>query len=190
MIFYIMGRSSTGKDTLYSKILESNLNLEPIITFTTRPMRPGEKKGREYYFVDNETRIQMESDGKVLESRCYHTVNGDWWYFTDKEFFEKGKNYIGIGTLESFKSIKSHLKNDIVPIYIDIEDDYELLTRALKREKNIKENYSETCRRYLADLNDFSKENIEEAGITNIFYNDNLDECFENIVKFINNFIR
>lgn len=46
-IFYIMGKSSSGKDTIYSRLLEdSQLGLSRIVLYTTRPMREGEQEGR------------------------------------------------------------------------------------------------------------------------------------------------
>ncbi len=50
-IYCMMGKSSTGKDTLYKMLLEDGaLSLKKIIPYTTRPMRRGETDGVEYYF--------------------------------------------------------------------------------------------------------------------------------------------
>lgn len=44
------------------------------------------------------------------------------------------------------------------------------LARALDRERSqIKPNYDEMCRRFLADSADFSEENLEKAGIKSVF---------------------
>ena len=52
-IFCIMGKSATGKDTIYKKILQnSELKLRRIVSYTTRPIREGEEEGVEYYFTD------------------------------------------------------------------------------------------------------------------------------------------
>ena len=51
-IFYIMGKSSSGKDTIYSRLLQdSELGLSRIVLYTTRPMREGETEGKEYHFT-------------------------------------------------------------------------------------------------------------------------------------------
>ena len=42
------------------------------------------------------------------------------------------------------------------------------------------------CRRFLADQEDFSEENIREAGIKLRFANENLELCVENIINYIN----
>ena len=65
-------------------------------------------------------------------------------------------------------------------------DDGVRLQRALNREKKQKvPKYEEMCRRFLADSQDFSAENIKKAGITKSFYNDNLKHCTKEIIQYI-----
>ena len=52
-IICLMGKSSTGKDTIYKRLLEDQeLHLKKLIPYTTRPIREGEQEGIEYHFVD------------------------------------------------------------------------------------------------------------------------------------------
>ena len=54
-IFYIFGKSSTGKDTIYKSLMENKeLGLRPVVPYTTRPMRAKETPGVEYHFTDEE----------------------------------------------------------------------------------------------------------------------------------------
>ena len=54
-IFCMMGKSSSGKDTLYQQILDyEGLLLKSIVLYTTRPIRSGEKDGKEYIFADED----------------------------------------------------------------------------------------------------------------------------------------
>ena len=71
-IFCLMGKSSTGKDTIFKRLTEDEeLNLKTIVSYTTRPVRDGEEEGKEYFFVD-ETRLkELEDTGKVIELRAY-----------------------------------------------------------------------------------------------------------------------
>ena len=59
-IFYIMGKSSSGKDTIYKKLLERNPELRTVVPYTTRPARENEKNGVEYFFTDEEQLKKME----------------------------------------------------------------------------------------------------------------------------------
>ena len=62
----------------------------------------------------------------------------------------------------------------------------ERLERALARERTQEvPKYEEMCRRFLADQNDFSEENILKAGIWKRFQNHNLDECVKEIGNYI-----
>lgn len=181
-IFYIMGKSSSGKDTIYNRI-RSEENLLPVVLYTTRPMRENEENGREYHFVDRACFEKMKSEGKVIEERIYNTIHGEWIYFTSKDSIdiEKG-NCIGIGTLESYIKIKEHFGEAVVPIYIEVEDGLRL-ARAVERERlQTNPKYAELCRRFLADSSDFSEEKLKEAGIIRRFSNEGeIEECIDEI---------
>ena len=181
-IFYIMGKSSSGKDTIYNRI-RSEEKLLPVVLYTTRPMRENEENGREYHFVDRACFDKMKSEGKVIEERIYNTIHGEWIYFTSRDSIdiEKG-NCIGIGTLESYVKIKEYFGEAVVPIYIEVEDGLRL-ARAVERERlQTNPKYAELCRRFLADSSDFSEEKLKEAGISRRFSNEGkIEECIDEI---------
>ena len=64
-IYYVMGKSSSGKDTIYKKILEDMPELKTVVIYTTRPIRDGEKEGVEYYFTDERKLKEFQKAGKV-----------------------------------------------------------------------------------------------------------------------------
>lgn len=184
-IFYIMGKSSSGKDTIYSRLLEdSQLGLSRIVLYTTRPMREGEQEGREYHFTDEVCFEKLQEQGKVIESRTYQTVYGPWTYFTaDDGTLELAENsYLGIGTLESYEGMKKYYgEESVVPVYVEVEDG-ERLRRAIRREELQKiPKYEEMCRRFLADAEDFSEEKLQQAGISKRFLNIELENCIKEI---------
>lgn len=183
-IFYFMGKSASGKDTIFKEIKERMPELKTIVLYTTRPIREGEQEGVEYHFVDEKKLGQFEEEGKVIELRAYHTVHGVWKYFTvDDGQFDGNENFIAIGTLESYEKMVAYMGEDtLVPIYIQV-DDGERLLRAVKREKEQKEpKYEELCRRFLADAQDFSEENLKRMGITHHYFNDNMENCIQEIM--------
>lgn len=184
-IFYIMGKSSSGKDTIYKRLLgEQELKLRNIILYTTRPMRQGEMPGREYYFVGEGTFQEFQKQGKIIEARTYQTVYGPWIYFTadDGQIELEKRNYLGIGTLESYMNMKEYYgEKNLCPLYIEVEDG-ERLKRAICREELQQEpKYAEMCRRFLADTEDFSEENLKRAGITKRFSNIDLESCIKEL---------
>ena len=184
-IFYVMGKSSSGKDTIYNRLIkDTDLNLKTLVGYTTRPMREGEVNGREYFFTDGEGLKKLEEDNKVIEVRGYDTVCGKWYYFTvdDEQVDLNINDYLLIGTLESYKKVREYYGKDIViPIYVFVEDG-ERLSRALNREKTQKNpNYAEMCRRFLSDGIDFDDSKIYDAGIEVRYENNEFEECYERI---------
>ena len=192
-IFCLMGKSSSGKDTIFKKIRDDKeLNLKPIVSYTTRPKRTNETNGVEYFFINEKELNKFEKEDKVIEKRVYHTVHGDWYYCTinDEQIDLESNNYLLITTLESYKSLKDYFGEDkVYPLYIHVEDGIRL-QRALDREKNQENpNFDELCRRFLADNNDFSKENLSTLKINEFYTNKELEECINNIKKDILNLI-
>ena len=82
-IFCVMGKSASGKDTIYSRLLENEkLSLKRIVPYTTRPMRDVEEDGKTYHFCDEAKVQKLDEMGKIIELREYNTVYGIWKYFT------------------------------------------------------------------------------------------------------------
>lgn len=189
-IYYMMGKSSSGKDTLYKEVLKALPKLKTLVLYTTRPIREGEQEGIEYHFVTDEELERFEKAGKIIEERTYDTVYGVWKYATieDGQINLAAYDYLVIGTLESYAGMKKcYGAENLVPIYIEVEDG-ERLSRALSRERQQEQpKYEEMCRRFLADQKDFSEENLEEAGIVRRYYNDDKVQCLEKIIGEIQN---
>ena len=187
-IYCVMGKSSSGKDTVYKKLKEQYKEFRLIVPYTTRPIREGEKDGVEYYFVDPEQFRAMKEDGKVIESRSYNTKCGIWTYFTadDGQIDLSAADYLLIGTLVSYQALREYFGEEaIVPVYLEVEDGLRL-ARALERERRQeKPKYAEMCRRFLADEEDFSEENLIKSGITERFGNEDFTECLNKIQRYI-----
>lgn len=188
-IICLMGKSSTGKDTIFRELMRNReLNLKRIVSYTTRPVRAGEVQGKQYFFVEEEEFQRLKEAGRVVEDRVYHTCHGLWRYFTvdDGRINLEKDDYIVIGTLESFVKSREYFgENKLIPVLIEL-DDGERLQRALDRERSQDHpKYEEMCRRFLADSADFSEENMKRAGISKRFYNGELETCISGIVSYI-----
>ena len=162
-LFVFMGKSASGKDTLYGELLARYPEIHAVIPYTTR----------------------MEKENRIVESRCYQTVHGPWYYFTAEDGqidWDKG-DFVLISTLEGFEKIsRFYGANKVVPLYIEV-DDMTRIERSLKREKEQKNPcVSEVCRRFLADEKDFSKENLKRLNITDKIVNDSVENALREIV--------
>ncbi len=189
-IVYLMGKSSTGKDTIFKELMkQGTIALKTIVPYTTRPIRVGECDGVEYFFTDEEGFQKLLSEGKIIEERAYHTIHGLWRYFMvdDGQIQLKDNSYMMIGTLEAYQNVKKYFGADkLLPVMIELDDGVRL-QRALDRERSQETpKYEELCRRFLADSADFAEDKILEAGIERRFYNDDLQRCIQEITDYIN----
>lgn len=187
-IVYLMGKSASGKDSVFQKIREEMADrLQRVVLYTTRPIRDHEVSGREYKFIDEAEAQRLVDCNQVIEKRIYQSVYGPWIYMTvdDGQFQESG-SYLAIGTLESYNQIRRYFGAGVmIPVYLELEDGLRL-ERAIGRERQQKiPKYEEMCRRFLADQKDFSEEKLQEAGITRRFQNDNLERCVEEILCYL-----
>ena len=186
-IFCLMGKSSSGKDTLYARLSEK-LHFSTIVPYTTRPIREGEEEGREYHFITEKEVEEFEKQGRIIELRAYNTVHGVWKYLTvdDKQTDVEHHDYLMIGTVESYRKLKEYYGEAyLVPIYIEV-DAKTRIHRALAREDSQKNpKYAEMCRRFLADEDDFSDDKIVALDIDIRFNNDDLDRCIDKIRAYI-----
>lgn len=179
-IFYVMGKSATGKDTIYKALRARFSDMGTVVMYTTRPIRSNETDGVEYFFTTPEQWKEWKRQGKVIEDRTYQTIYGPWTYFTldDGQIRLEAQDYLMIGVLDSYRKMVEYLGQDkMCPIYIEVEDGIRL-ERALKREREQKTpKYKELCRRFLADEEDFSDEKLKEAGIQKRYQNIELEKC-------------
>ncbi len=183
-IFCLLGKSAVGKDHIYRNLLaDATLGLIPAVSYTTRPMRRGETDGESYHFISEEELRSLQEDGRIIEKRTYDTMCGLWSYATvDDGNWDPDRNYLTEGTLESFISLRQYFgETRVIPFYIEVEDG-ERLQRALRRERKQPEpQYSEMCRRFLADQKDYSPDRLAAAGVSRIYRNEVLSDCVREI---------
>lgn len=188
-IYYIFGKSSSGKDTIYRRLLKMHPDsLRSVVLYTTRPKREGEKEGITYNYLSEEGYEDLKQRGLIIEERSYNTIHGIWRYFTvkDDQIDLEKNDYLITGVLESYVSTRNYFGKDrVMPVYIEVEDG-ERLTRALNREKKPgNRKYAEMCRRFLTDTEDFSEDKLKAAGVDRRFINDDLEKCLAEIEKYI-----
>jgi guanylate kinase len=78
LMFVLSSPSGAGKTTLTRMLISEIPELEMSVSVTTRPMRPGEVEGRDYYFVDQKRFDEMVAQDELLEwakvfDNCYGT---------------------------------------------------------------------------------------------------------------------
>ncbi|MBS4894030.1 MAG: hypothetical protein KHZ90_09705 [Veillonella parvula] len=184
----LIGKSSSGKDTIFQEILKTNKKVKSAISHTTRPMRSNEKEGREYFFVTDNIFNEMFVNEEFIEKRKYKVANNSTWqYGLSKEAIDTDDTYIVIVDYKGYCEFKRTLGEEIVHgIYI-IADMKERVNRALHREKLIRdEQYLEIFRRFTKDEQDFPMEQISKDCVI-LKNNDKKD--FNYCVNYINDLI-
>lgn len=191
-VFCLMGKSASGKDTIYDMVMKDIDQIKPIILYTDRPMRVGEINGVTYNFVNKDTMDFYIRSDQCIESRKYHTPNGIWRYATIDDGIDLTQyNYLTITTLESYHNIKIYFGSDnVIPIYI-YSNDGERLIRSVKREeKEQHPKYTEICERFLRDERDFSEDNLDRANIIHRVENKYADVASIFIISIIEDYIK
>jgi len=184
-----MGKSASGKDTIFKRLRKKNKGLKTVVLYTTRPMREKEIEGVEYHFLTDAQMDQFVKEEKVIELRAYHTMHGIWRYATidDGQIDLSRDSYLMMGTLESYESLRGYYGEDsLVPLYIEVPDGIRLRRALQREERQEKPKYQELCRRFLADAEDFSEKKLRQAKINIHYSNENMVECIRKITEVIN----
>lgn len=139
LMLVLSSPSGAGKTTLANMLLKIDKHIHPSISYTTRPMRPGEIDGVHYYFTDRETFMKMAEAGEFLE---HAEVFGNM-YGTPKElvetFLSRGEDVIFDIDWQGNRSLTNNAKHDVVSIFLLPPSKKTLRERLEKRAQDIKE---------------------------------------------------
>ena len=105
MIYVIIGRTASGKDTIVSKLIKSGY--KRIVTYTSRPMRKKEKDGETYHFVTKEDFESLIQSGFFAEWRSYDTVDGVWYYGSSVDSYDTDEDRIIILNPDGFSKVSN-----------------------------------------------------------------------------------
>lgn len=181
-IFVILGKSNTGKSTIFKKVMElirsNGDDIKLLKSCTTRPKREEDNQENEYEFVDKGYFTKLHKKNGLLEYAVYDTVYGYWFYFTRKEDL-KDRDYIKIinpsGLSQLRESVK-HMSHEVISFEI-LTDNEVRMKRALSRDDGL--SIEEINRRFNADDRDF------EYVVTDYKIENNGDKTPEEIAEFI-----
>lgn len=186
MIYYLMGKSASGKDTICRALRKARPDWKVLIPYTTRPMRSGEREGAEYHFVSERELQRLREAGKILEERSYETAFGIWRYASvDDGWIGRagGGDYLLIGTLESYRKLRGRFgEGQLFPLYLELPEELRLERARRREEEQEKPSWAEFWRRFSLDEQDFSEEKLREAGIVRRYRNLEWEACVNEIL--------
>jgi guanylate kinase len=179
----ITGKSSVGKDTILRELVD-NYDFVGLISHTTRPIRPNEENGRDYYFTTKEQFMDIKNKNQFIETREYKVkdFNGNddtWHYGLSKMEYNICNifNKVVIVDMKGFHELAEYIGRDnCFMLYLYCDDN-------IRRDRMIGRggmSPEEIERRFKADEEDFKSAMVESDLSVNTG-----DNSTEKIARFI-----
>ena len=178
-IICLIGKSGSGKSTIEQKLC-SDLEINHVISHTTRPPRKKELDGLDYHFCSDD--YFEENKEEFIEQRLYKVINKDgtkgiWRYGLTEDSFEEGNNLV-IVDVNGYKALRKYFgEGNVLPFFIHCSDTTRL-NRVLLRSDGA--NKLEVMRRFAADEEDF-KDFIESRDYYKVSNESGIDSAVEEI---------
>jgi guanylate kinase len=157
VLVVLSGPSGVGKDSIICGLKKSNYPFHFVVTATTRPRRPAEVDGVDYYFVSVGEFAEMIENEELLE---YAVVYGDYKGIPKKhvrEALASGKDVVLRIDVQGAATIRSLIPN-AVTIFLAAESEDKLIERLRERKTESADNLKmriATARQEMARINEF-----------------------------------
>jgi len=177
-LIIVSGTTCAGKDTVVKKILEKNNNVCKSTSYTSRPIRPGEVDGKNYYFVTKEEFEEKIKNDDFLEYAC---VQYGAYYGTPKkeviDLLNEGKDVILVIDVQGAEILKEKYPDTLL-IFILAPSMQEIKKRLIARGTETKSQIIERFKTAYNEINEVNKYNY-------VVVNDDLDSCVEKVNSII-----
>jgi guanylate kinase len=182
-LFIVAAPSGAGKTSIVTNViskLSPTTPIEKVITLTTRPPRPGEREGIDYFFLSEEEFLRRKDNGYFLETTKY---NG-YYYGSPMAMIQEiknGKSFIIITDTVGAKNFKKNIIPDAITIWITISDIQELQRRLKTR----KTDSPEVVEKRLEIARQEIEKEMKEKNFDYHIQNNNFNEAVENVINII-----
>mgnify|MGYP001212817286 FL=1 len=179
LMFVLSSPSGAGKTSLSRKLLELDKELFLSVSYTTRPPRPGEIDGEDYFFVNSNDFASMKEKNEFLE---YAKVF-DYYYGTPKKpvkkTLDKGRDILFDIDWQGTQQLMNNSKDDLVKVFV-LPPSLDELERRLKERK---QDQDEIIQKRMSKASD---EMSHYAEYDYILVNDDFDKTVEEIISILN----
>ncbi len=179
LLIVISGPSGVGKDTAIQRLKERNLAFQFVVTATTRPPRPNEVNGRDYYFYSEEDFSKMIHNGELLEHALVYKEHKGIPKAQVRQAMTTGKDVILRLDVQGARTIRK-LCPDALMIFLSPQDEEEMINRLRERKTESPQELElriATARQEMAHLDVFDYVVINRE--------DCLDETVDTIISII-----
>lgn len=175
-LIVIVAPSGTGKSTMIKRLKEDLPSLVESVSYTTRPMRPGEMHGKSYFFIDREKFLEMKAADEFLE---WAEVHGNF-YGTSKHFvenaLEEGKHLLFDLDVQGTDAMKAYFGQQANVIFISPPSVEEL-------EKRLRGRGTENTAVINLRLMNAQKELLRKHDFDHLIYNDDIEHAYKRLFE-------
>ncbi len=132
LLVVISGPSGVGKDTVLDHMKQRGLPFHFVVTATTRPRRPGEVEGEDYFFVEEEQFLSMIERGELIEHALVYNDYKGVPRQQVREAMESAQDVVLRVDVQGAKTIRA-LAPEALLIFLTASDEEELARRLRKR---------------------------------------------------------
>jgi guanylate kinase len=175
----ISGPSGVGKDTVLQGLQERNVPFHFVVTATSRPQRPNEVHGRDYFFVDEAQFKAMIDSGELLEHALVYNHYKGIPKQQVRDAFNSGLDVVLRIDVQGAETIK-RLVPDAVLIFLAAANLRELMERLIARKT---ETVNDLAKRMATARAEMEKIHLFDYVVIN--KDDELDETLDQIIAIV-----
>lgn len=132
LLVVISGPSGVGKDTVLDHMKQRGLPFHFVVTATTRPIRPGEVEGEDYFFVEEQEFLDMIDRGELIEHALVYNDHKGVPRQQIREAMDSGQDVVMRVDVQGAKTIRA-LAPQALMIFLTAGDEEALERRLRKR---------------------------------------------------------
>ena len=174
LMFILSSPSGAGKTTVARRLLAADSEIALSVSFTTRPSRPGEVEGRDYYFVDRPEFERMVEENEFLE---WAEVFGHL-YGTPKAHIKAGlkagQDFLFDIDWQGTQQLYQRMEVDVVRVFLLPPSIAELQRRLSSRGTDSAEVVADRMARARSEISHWD-------GYDFVVVNDDIDACFAKV---------